>query len=197
MHLMLRACAAYRGVVGLARGVTILAAFLLLASAPLVAGKPARDPAALRIAMLAAHNDERAARGLGPLAWSEELVSEAAASATRLASEADPIAAHGKSIGGKPRGENLWTGTRGAFSFTAMAGGWLEERAFYVDGVVPNISSSGNWADVGHYAQMIWKTTSQLGCAIASSATEDLLVCRYDPPGNVMGRNALTGLKGP
>ncbi len=199
MRPMLSRCAAFRGDCALARGVTIASVLLLFASQSLVAGKiaPARDSAALRAAMLAAHNDERLARGLPPLMWSEELAGEAAQSAARLAGEADPIAAHGKSIGGKPRGENLWLGTRGAFSFATMARGWLEERVFYVDGAVPNISRSGNWADVGHYSQMIWKTTSLVGCAMASNARNDLLVCRYDPPGNVMGRNALTGLKLP
>jgi hypothetical protein len=157
-----------------------------------------RDTAALREAMLTAHNAERAARGVPPLAWSEELAAEATLSAIQLATEADPVAAHGKqpgAMGSKPRGENLWTGSRGAHSFAAMARAWLEERVYYVDGAMPDISSSGNWLDVGHYSQMIWKTTTMVGCAVVSDAGRDLLVCRYDPPGNIAGRNPLTGAR--
>jgi hypothetical protein len=159
-----------------------------------------RDTAALRAAMLAAHNAERAARGVPPLAWSEELAAEATLSAIQLAAEADPVAAHGKqpgAMGVKPRGENLWTGSRGAYSYAAMARAWLDERVYYVDGVMPDISSSGNWLDVGHYSQMIWKTTTMVGCAVVSDARRDLLVCRYDPPGNIAGRNPLTGERRP
>ncbi|MGF7170360.1 hypothetical protein FHS91_002045 [Sphingobium xanthum] len=120
--------------------------------------------------------------------------------AIQLAAEADPVAAHGKqpgAMGAKPRGENLWTGSRGAYSYAAMARAWLDERVHYVDGVMPDISSSGNWLDVGHYSQMIWKTTTMVGCAVVSDARRDLLVCRYDPPGNIAGRNPLTGARRP
>jgi hypothetical protein len=35
---------------------------------------------------------------------------------------------------------------------------------------------------------MVWPTTTRIGCAIASNARNDFLVCRYSPTGNVMGR---------
>lgn len=44
-----------------------------------------RDTAALREAMLTVHNAERAARGVPPLAWSEDLAAEASLSAIQLA----------------------------------------------------------------------------------------------------------------
>jgi hypothetical protein len=37
---------------------------------------------------------------------------------------------------------------------------------------------------------MVWSTTTDVGCAIASSATTDYLVCRYSPPGNYVGQKA-------
>ena len=159
-------------------------------------GEPAHaasEQETLRTAMLAAHNQERATLGLSPLEWSDALATEAASNAKVLAAARDPILAHLQMNNGKPRGENLWLGTRGAFTFADMAEGWLEERSLYVNGVMPNISSSGNWADVGHYSQMIWRTTTRIGCAVASSAEMDILVCRYDPPGNIYGRNAISG----
>jgi len=40
---------------------------------------------------------------------------------------------------------------------------------------------------VGHYTQMIWKNTSQIGCALARTNSWDILVCRYSPKGNMIG----------
>jgi hypothetical protein len=79
-------------------------------------------------------------------------------------------------------------GTHGAFSVEAMVGGWTAEKRYFVPGVFPNNSSSGNWEDVGHYTQMIWPTTSRVGCAIASTPRIDYLVCRYATAGNIDGR---------
>jgi hypothetical protein len=69
-----------------------------------------------------------------------------------------------------------------------MVGNWASERRYFVPGTFPNNSRSGNWEDIGHYTQMIWPTTTHVGCALASNATTDYLVCRYSPAGNVDGR---------
>ncbi|WP_214019128.1 CAP domain-containing protein [Escherichia coli] len=52
------------------------------------------------------------------------------------------------------------------------------------------MSTTGHWQDVAHYTQIIWRRTSQMGCALASSARDDYLVCRYTLPGNVVGQHA-------
>ncbi|MCW2396720.1 CAP domain-containing protein [Sphingobium sp. B8D3B] len=172
-----------------------LLALCTLTPAPVLAGDAPsaampRDAAHFRDIMLAAHNGERAARGVPKLAWSDELAADAAQSATRLAQEPDPIAAHHKSGGAGNYGENLWAGTRDAYAYEEMAESWLEERALYLDAPVPDISRSGNWADVGHYSQIIWAGTRRVGCALHPTATLDVLVCRYDPAGNVYGHRA-------
>jgi hypothetical protein len=79
-------------------------------------------------------------------------------------------------------------GTRGAFSYESMVGGWSSEARYFMPGQFPAVSRSGNWADVGHYTQMIWPTTTHVGCALASNARSDYLVCRYSPAGNIDGR---------
>jgi len=79
-------------------------------------------------------------------------------------------------------------GTRGAFHPQNMIASWSTERARFQRGTFPAVSRTGNWADVGHYSQMIWPTTTRVGCAIASSARVDALVCRYAPAGNIDGR---------
>ena len=83
-------------------------------------------------------------------------------------------------------------GTRGAFSFEAMIGGWSSERRDFVPGVFPAVSRAGSWEKVGHYTQMVWPTTTRVGCAIASNAANDYLDCRYSPGGIFIGRPLLT-----
>ena len=51
----------------------------------------------------------------------------------------------------------------------------------------PDNSRTGEWRDVAHYTQIVWPATTQVGCALASSATTDYLVCRYAPAGNKDG----------
>jgi hypothetical protein len=67
-----------------------------------------------------------------------------------------------------------------------MAGFLHEERAFR-PGLFPMVSATGNWSDVAHFTQMIWPTTTVIGCGLASNAWSDFLVCRYAPPGNKDG----------
>ena len=153
----------------------------------------ARDESVMQSILLRAHNDERGARGLPPLAWSADLANSAGRSAAALIATGEPLAAHRRRGVVRAYGENLWLGSRGAYDYTHMVSRWLDERSHYANGAVPNISNSGNWADAGHYSQIIWRTTTRMGCAIASSYRLDVLICQYDPPGNVAGHNALTG----
>ncbi|MCY7280165.1 MAG: CAP domain-containing protein, partial [Sphingomonas bacterium] len=94
---------------------------------------------------------------------------------------------HSPKIKRPGQGENLWIGTRGAFRLQSMVGSWASERSTFRPGRFPATSRTGHWADVGHYSQMVWPTTSRLGCALGSSARWEVLVCRYSPPGNVDG----------
>ena len=87
-------------------------------------------------------------------------------------------------------GENLWTGTRGAYRYDEMVGGFVDEKRFFRNGVTPDFSTTGKWEDVAHYTQIVWRGTTRFGCALASNARDDYLVCRYTPPGNVVGEVA-------
>ena len=135
--------------------------------------------------VVAIHNQARSAAGVGPVIWDRSLAAAAEAYAQQLAT--------GGSWGHSPnalrdgQGENLWMGTRGAFSVDQMVGAWASERSMFRRGAFPQVSRTGNWEDVGHYTQMIWPGTTRVGCAIRSSSRNDYLVCRYSPGGNVMG----------
>jgi hypothetical protein len=136
--------------------------------------------------ILAAHNAERARMHMPPLTWDSELGNGAAAYAQQLAFTG--MFQHSNRQARRGIGENLWMGTHGAFSVEAMVGGWSAEKRYFIPGVFPNNSSTGDWEDVGHYTQMIWPTTTRIGCAIASTPRIDYLVCRYATAGNVDGR---------
>jgi uncharacterized protein YkwD len=137
--------------------------------------------------VLAVHNAARAEAGVAPLAWDPALGQAAAAYATQLA--LTNSFQHSNRRARPGTGENLWMGTRGAFSYDAMVGRWAAERSDFVPGVFPAVSRSGNWEKVGHYTQMVWPTTTRVGCAVASNAANDFLVCRYSPAGNIDGRS--------
>ncbi len=136
--------------------------------------------------VLAAQNQVRAQAGLPPFAWDASLAQGAASYALQLAITNDFRHSDRRSRPGT--GENLWMGTRGYYSYDAMVRGWASESRWFEPGVFPAVSRSGKWEDVAHYTQIIWPTTSRVGCALASNASADYLVCRYSPAGNVNGR---------
>lgn len=145
-----------------------------------------RGPALLRKAMQQGHDAARAAVGLPPLVWSDDLAAGARSYAQTLARtgrfehSAESQAVHRV-------GENLWTGTRLAYRYDEMIGHWVAEKRDYLHQPVPAFSRTGRWQDVAHYGQIVSRRTQRYGCAIASNRRDDYLVCRYDPPGNLLG----------
>ncbi|HXS07046.1 MAG TPA: CAP domain-containing protein [Rhizomicrobium sp.] len=135
--------------------------------------------------LLIAHNLERATLGLEPLSWNPALARTAQQWADYLA--ATGRFEHSPENHNLPEGENLWAGTKGYFGPEAMVGAWVREKKFFRPGVFPDNSSTGRVADVGHYTQLVWRATTQVGCAEAASAGEDILVCHYAEAGNYRG----------
>ena len=132
--------------------------------------------------VLTLHNRERASIGLPPLRWSAELSREAGSWASSLA---DRGAFEHSSRG--DFGENLWMGSAGYYRPEAMVGSFVEEKRHFQRGAFPRVSRTGRWEDVGHYTQVVWRTTREVGCAVARNGRDDFLVCRYWPAGNWMG----------
>lgn len=135
--------------------------------------------------LLARHNLERDRRGLARLSWSNKLAREAQEWADRLAIENAMRHADQATRGGA--GENLWMGSAGAYDADVMVDAFLAERRHYRPGSFPQVSTTGNWQDVGHYTQIIWPSTEEVGCAVSRNRSNDFLVCRYWPAGNTVG----------
>jgi hypothetical protein len=152
----------------------------------IVEAPPLRGDDALRSVMLLAHNNDRSVMMLPPLIWDEVLAQDARKWAQSLAQRG--VFEHApRTIGASAQGENLWMGTREAYAFEAMTQMWLDERQSTRSGIFPNVSTTGSWQDVAHFTQMLWPTTRSVGCALASNADDDFLVCRYFPAGNRIG----------
>jgi hypothetical protein len=146
---------------------------------------PAQAAGTFDARILSAHNRERAALAQPSLAWSDALAGHAAVWARHLAQLGR---LEHSAIADRPgEGENLWLGTAGAYTPEEMVQGWADEKHDFADGIFPDVSRSGHWEAVGHYSQMIWAKTTQLGCAKATAGGWDILVCRYSPPGNLVG----------
>ena len=161
------------------------AAILLAGLAPVMAGGLGRTTN-LEERLLAAHNRERTALGIEPLAWDPELAAHAAAWSDQLA--ASDALQHAAQDGDEPQGENLWAGSQGAYTPEAMVESWAEEKANFRSARFPEVSRTGHWKDVGHYTQMVWRDSDRVGCAVAAGAEFDYLVCRYRTAGNVIGQ---------
>ena len=140
----------------------------------------------MRNTVLSTHNQARQDFGVGPVRWNDELAAGAMVHAQYMA--ATGIYGHDRTPGRRKKaGENLWRGTRGVFAYEVMVGVMIDEARYFRPGAFPSNSRTGNWLDVAHYTQIVWPTTTEVGCALASSATTDYFVCRYAPTGNKDG----------
>jgi uncharacterized protein YkwD len=126
--------------------------------------------------LLAAHNKYRQAVNIPSLAWSDSLSKDAQQWANQLASKGGKLQ-HAKT----GQGENL---ALGGGSYTQLVEIWGKEKQKYNNEPV----TSKNLMAVGHYTQMVWKDTKQVGCASANVNNGKVLVCRYLSAGNVMGK---------
>lgn len=133
--------------------------------------------------MTDAHNQYRyMINGIPSLSWLPELQTAAQQWADTLSSnllfEHSTVA---------DQGENLWMGPPQTTA-AVMVQDWGAEKQYFKYGVFPDVSTTGNWYDVGHYTQIIWKNTVHVGCGSAVGSDGYLrLVCRYHPPGNYVG----------
>lgn len=135
--------------------------------------------------MLRTHNEAREEVGTPPMELDDDLSAQALEYAQELARTGQ--FQHSPPSDRPGQGENLWAGTPSAFSYEEMSGAWIEEKRFYQHARFPFVSTTGQWQDVGHYTQIIWRDTTRLGCGLATGSGRDYLVCRYAPPGNVSG----------
>lgn len=147
----------------------------------LLAGGPAQAAPLPATALLEAHNRARAEVGAPPLSWSEGAAAQARRWAAILAGRC--LLEHSQGSG---FGENLFMGTLGFYDELDGVRAWEEEKKHYAGQPLTRAMAPV----VGHYTQMIWPATRELGCATSRCSGNLILVCNYFPPGNYLGESA-------
>ena len=185
-----------------AKAAALLVLALLLPAPPAWAGeRVAGAPVATKVSaadqatILALHNQYRAAAGVAPLVWDDQLASDAQAWADALVARGgtlahsnpadpnDPDTGHAKG-----EGENL----AGGQSAATAPSQWYEEKPLF--DAAKNKSgfndTNPDWVNWGHYTQMMWSATTKIGCGTAPGPIYQITSCRYSPPGNFDGQLA-------
>ncbi len=135
--------------------------------------------------LIGLHNKVRADVGVVPLTWSKKLAIYAQEWANNLASIDCDLRHRPRSGKWKQEyGENLFIGTSGYYGAADAVRSWESEKIYYQGQTL----DSSNYHDSGHYTQIVWKTTEQIGCAKAECNGNLIVVCNYNPPGNVLGQ---------
>ncbi len=144
--------------------------FLLL-SATCIAQSP------LAPDFLAAHNNVRASVRVAPLKWSDRLAAVAQDWAEALLLRKQLLHRPGNQYG-----ENIFDIRGAPASPQQVVDTWASEAADY------DYASNKCRKVCGHYTQIVWGDTKELGCAVTRDARREVWVCNYNPPGNYIGK---------
>jgi pathogenesis-related protein 1 len=142
---------------------------------PVVDGRPTPATSAAR-EMLAAHNAVRARVDVPPLSWSDRLAAVAQEWADHLVRQRQFYHRPNSSLG-----ENIFEISGALASPAEVVADWASEARDY------NYRSNACRGVCGHYTQIVWGSTRQVGCAIGRASDREVWVCNYDPPGNWIG----------
>lgn len=144
------------------------------------------------------HNSLRSARSQAPLKWSNDLAQYASEWVNHLAATKNCAMIHRPNKGNSPfkqiHGENLFWASPEFFSdgriqrqdinANNVFKAWAEEENYYDY----NSNTCQENEDCGHFTQMIWHETKEVGCAMATcSDKSQIWACNYSPRGNYIG----------
>jgi pathogenesis-related protein 1 len=169
------------------------------------------------VGMTAAHNAVRAmvqtTPPLPPMTWSPTLAAYAQDWVDMLASSpstcAMPMHRSGKDLQKQGYGENLAASASRPARMTTpqyAVDGWAGEVMCWTPGTIsiPGVVAGTEKCDqncylamhsdgCGHYTQVVWRTSTQVGCGVASclgsdGLTWEIWICNYAPAGNIAGQ---------
>ena len=146
---------------------------------------------------LDSHNRVRAKHGLQPLKWSDKLAAYSQEWADHLGKGQSCKMYHRS--GSPPHGENLYISSaliwkdgqkevareRNKVTIRDVVKVWTDEEKWY--NYEKNSCQPGQ--QCGHYTQVVWRETTEVGCAVKFCGDQSQnWVCSYNPAGNHVGK---------
>ena len=145
---------------------------------------------------LVSHNRVRAKHGLQPLKWSDKLAAYSQEWADNLG-KGNSCKMYHRS-GSPPYGENLFVSSAVVWSAEGREVS-RERNRITIKDVVKVWTDEEKWYNYkadscvlgkqcGHYTQVVWRNTTEVGCAVKFCGDKSQnWVCSYNPPGNYTG----------
>ena len=183
------------------------AAYALISAALLLCLIPARASAAQNngidaMCMVEEHNALRASVGVPGLRWSSALARQAAGWAEELKKTGCGMKhSHAAQLGenlywasplktgarGKGKSAWKWRLTPQPIKEENVVAAWATEQPWY--SAATNTCDAPPGKTCGHYTQMVWAGTREVGCGKAvCNDNSQIWVCNYAPAGNVIGQ---------
>ena len=137
--------------------------------------------------MLEYHNMARKELSIPPMSWNTSIAAYAQEWAEYLANKKGCDIIHRSGLNQKKLdyGENLfWGSSASSYKPIDAAKGWYSEKNDYRYQRV----DYDNYAKTGHYTQMIWATSTEMGAGMAVCPSgEIIVVANYKEHGNIIG----------
>jgi len=137
--------------------------------------------------MLEYHNMARKELSIAPMTWNPTIAAYAQEWANFLAYKKGCDLIHRSGLNEKKQdyGENLFWGSSADYYKTIDAAkGWYSEKNDYRYQKI----DYDNYSKTGHYTQMIWSTSTEMGAGVAVCPSgEIIVVANYKEHGNIIG----------
>ena len=156
--------------------------FLLLCLIATIFSKVVFDLETVRADLLTRHNLYRAKHSAPNLERNSQLDAIAQAYSEKLVT-LGYLVHSSNTLNGNYIGENLYFGYNAGYLGTAPVDAWYDEIKDY------DFAKSEFTSGTGHFTQVVWKNSKQVGCGVACGSNDHCYVtCNYYPGGNYLGQ---------
>ena len=128
--------------------------------------------------MVNAHNEVRAAVGVGPVTWDPIVAAYAQSFAEKRRADCQPIL----SPEGGPYGENIFRAPRTEWNAIDAVIYWASGKQYYDHAT--NTCSAPTGESCGEYLNLVWRDTKTIGCGavVCDGNAGVFVICGYSPP---------------